>query len=170
MQKLTNFIIATALLALSDQAVIADTLIDLKNQCKEIGYKAGTEKFGECVLELNKRKKEEADTRQQQLRAAQQNIIDQAKIDKLNQLLMETKKQRDEQIIAQREAESDARRRSFSGAMMQYGLGLAQTGQPPVYNPSTGGFQSPPRTDLNCVNRCISLGFLKGLCDSQCSF
>jgi len=27
---------------------------DAKSQCSDIGFKAGTEKFGECVLELNR--------------------------------------------------------------------------------------------------------------------
>ena len=30
------------------------SIVDAKKQCEDIGFKAGTEKFGDCVLELNK--------------------------------------------------------------------------------------------------------------------
>lgn len=33
---------------------LSNSLDQAKNQCKDLGYKPGTEKFGNCVLELNK--------------------------------------------------------------------------------------------------------------------
>ena len=149
-------LIACVVAFLTQMPAHAGNLEQFKADCSEMGFSAGTERFGSCVLELRRRASKTQESQSQQ--AA------------LDAVLAESRRQHQEQLRAYREAEADARRRRAGAALMQFGLGMAQTGQIPTYNPSGGGFTRPPRTDLSCVNKCVGLGFLLDFCKSKCSF
>jgi len=148
----------------------ASSLLKYKNACNEIGFTKGTEAFGNCVLKLRK-KANEAEAAQAK-QEAEENDAQQAaaQLYALNKLIRESRAQHEEQKRAYERAMQRERQRRAGAALMQFGLGLAQTGQVPSFDYSSGGFKPPAQTDLTCVNRCISLGFLLANCRSKCSF
>ena len=148
----------------------ASSLEKYKSDCAEIGFTVGTEKFGECVLELRRRdadKKGELATKTKDQTDQNSNA---AEVAALNALIAESRRQHEAQMKAYREAQSRARQQQLGSALMQFGLGMAQSGQVPAFNPNNGGFSAPPRVDQSCVNSCLGLGYLLGLCRSKCSF
>ena len=151
----------------------SSALAGYKAKCQEIGYQSGTEKFGECVLEL--RRRELSETRA----STKGQMIDQ-KAAALEQLLAESRQRMaleqqryQEQLQAQQRAAQQQRKKEFWGAVTQFGLGMAQGGQRNSNNQRGGTFQPvkpPPTTDLACQSSCIGLGYSYGLCKSKCSY
>ena len=135
MRRLILFIVVFPLMC------FADPMDDYKSTCKDIGFKPGTEKFGDCVLELKKK-----DVQVQTDNASQmQNQYLQQQLELQNQVLKE-------QIRSNKAAE---RRTNFNDSinLMKNGLeGLAgpkpqtQTyqyrGGPPVTCTTLNGFTS----------------------------
>jgi hypothetical protein len=148
-------------------------LSEYKSQCADIGFKLGTEKFGDCVLELKRR----ADVGQQ---SRNNNLID-PNVAALEQLVRESqnrmaleRQQYQQQIQAQRAAQERARKQQFWGAVTQFGLGMATGQQPNSRGGNVGqSFQpiKPPSTmDGACHSGCMGLGYSYGLCQSKCSY
>jgi hypothetical protein len=120
----------------------ADPIDDYKSTCKDIGFKPGTEKFGDCVLKLKKK-----DVQVQTDNASQmQNQYLQQQLELQNQVLKE-------QIRSNKAAE---RRTNFNDNinLMKYGFeGLA--GPKPQPMPPGGSLLPPPAcTYVNGVTYC----------------
>lgn len=119
----------------------ADSIDDYKDTCRDIGFKPGTEKFGDCVLKLKKK-----DVQVQTDNANQmQNQYLQQQLQLQNQALQE-------QIRSNKEAERRAKMND-SLNMMRQGLDMmngprpqTQTyqyrGGPPVTCTTVNGFTS----------------------------
>lgn len=114
-----------------------------KETCKEIGFKEGTETFGNCVLELYKRNKAESQIKanQQQINEAQrqQRRADRERLE-LDKQRLELERRR--QVAMEEEIENDKRRRraaAFSQALGVLNKSLYPTPAPPpaiINNPT----------------------------------
>ena len=140
-----------------------------KKTCEDIGYKPKTDKFADCVLELHNR--DQNITSNSKSNTAAQNDP------QLDKLLEQSKRQfelQQQQYFVQKQLyDEQVRQQKLQQSLnlMKFGLGLS-TGQ---YNYDNGyGLLAPPtppkNKDLFCVNDCVSLGYLYGLCEKKCSF
>lgn len=136
---------------ISGGSALALDLSSFKKTCSEIGFKAGTEKHGECVVRLYSRSKKSVQKQEatqadqeQRTRIEQQQreiIARQNQIEELN-------KQR---VIAAQKAAEEAKtqRRLNSFALILNGLSMMSGGRP-----ATPSYHNPPSASSN--------GFLKG--------
>ena len=126
-----------------------------KETCKEIGFKEGTETYGNCVLELYKRyradsevkvdKRERDEAKQRQIREENRARSEQRRADKerlaLDKQRLELERRR--QVAMEEELASEKRRRraaAFSQALGALNKSLYPTPAPPpplINNPSS---------------------------------
>lgn len=125
------FIIFTfALLSFSSDLVAVD-LSEFKQKCESIGFKKGTEKFGDCVLKLRDRVKGSRQAIQQQQQAAQQRQLQaQRQREELNYI-------RQQQALLKKQQEAQESENLFKSLMM-IGQGLDMMNGTGAYAPNTG--------------------------------
>ena len=135
MKKLILLLLALPLICL------ADDLDDYKSTCKDIGFKPGTEKFGDCVLKLKKKDAQVQTDNSEQVK----NQYLQQQLNLQNQTLQE-------QIRSNKEAERRAKMNDSLNLMRQGLQSLTPTrptnhtyqinGGPPVTCTTLNGFTS----------------------------
>ena len=136
MKKLILLLFALPLICL------ADDLDDYKSTCKDIGFKPGTEKFGDCVLKLKKK-----DVQVQTDNANQmQNQYLQQQLQLQNQALQE-------QVRSNKESERRAKMND-SLYMMRQGLDMMNGPRPQPMMPGGSLLPSPACTYVNGVTYC----------------
>ena len=136
MKKLILLLFALPLICL------ADDLDDYKSTCKDIGFKPGTEKFGDCVLKLKKK-----DVQVQTDNANQmQNQYLQQQLQLQNQALQE-------QVRSNKESERRAKMND-SLYMMRQGLDMMNGPRPQPIPPGGSLLPSPACTYVNGVTYC----------------
>jgi hypothetical protein len=136
MKKLILLLLALPLICL------ADDLDDYKSTCKDIGFKPGTEKFGDCVLKLKKK-----DVQVQTDNANQmQNQYLQQQLQLQNQALQE-------QVRSNKESERRAKMND-SLYMMRQGLDMMNGPRPQPMMPGGSLLPSPACTYVNGVTYC----------------
>ena len=136
MKKLILLLLALPLICL------ADDLDDYKSTCKDIGFKPGTEKFGDCVLKLKKK-----DVQVQTDNANQmQNQYLQQQLQLQNQALQE-------QVRSNKESERRAKMND-SLYMMRQGLDMMNGPRPQPIPPGGSLLPSPACTYVNGVTYC----------------
>jgi len=121
---------------------LADDLDDYIITCKDIGFKPGTEKFGDCVLKLKKK-----DVQVQTDNANQmQNQYLQQQLQLQNQALQE-------QVRSNKESERRAKMND-SLYMMRQGLDMMNGPRPQPMMPGGSLLPSPACTYVNGVTYC----------------
>lgn len=128
-------IFAFALLSFSSDLVAVD-LSEFKQKCESIGFKKGTEKFGDCVLKLRDRVKGSQQAIQQQQQAAQQRQLQaQRQREELNYI-------RQQQALLKKQQEAQESENLFKSLMM-IGQGLDMMNGTGAYAPNVNtGYQS----------------------------
>ncbi|CAM8350362.1 hypothetical protein MCERHM63_00871 [Candidatus Methylopumilus planktonicus] len=136
MKKLILLLLALPLICL------ADDLDDYKSTCKDIGFKPGTEKFGDCVLKLKKK-----DVQVQTDNANQmQNQYLQQQLQLQNQALQE-------QVRSNKESERRAKMND-SLNMMRQGLDMMNGPRPQTQTYQYRGGPPVTCTTLNGLTSC----------------
>lgn len=136
MKKLILLLLALPLICL------ADDLDEYKSTCKDIGFKPGTEKFGDCVLKLKKK-----DVQVQTDNANQmQNQYLQQQLQFQNQALQE-------QVRSNKESERRAKMND-SLNMMRHGLDMMNGPRPQPMMPGGSLLPAPACTYVNGVTYC----------------
>ena len=136
MKKLILLLLALPLICL------ADDLDDYKSTCKDIGFKPGTEKFGDCVLKLKKK-----DVQLQTDNANQmQNQYLQQQLQLQNQALQE-------QVRSNKESERRGKMND-SLNMMRQGLDMMNGPRPQPMMPGGSLLPAPACTYVNGVTYC----------------
>jgi hypothetical protein len=120
----------------------ADAIDDYKNTCRDIGFKPGTEKFGDCVLKLKKK-----DVQVQTDNAEQQ------KIQYLQQQLNIQKQLADEQIRASKAADERAKD-AERWRLIQQGLQMMEGPKPQTQTYQFNGGPPVTCTTLNGLTSC----------------
>ena len=160
------FLITANELYSSSSAFSADLEL-YKETCAKLGFKAGTEGYGSCVLQLHSRAKKANDrdkaanaaraaeqARQEQARAAEQarqeqirrqNALNQQRIEAERQRLIRLQQQQLE--LQRRQAESAERAQKYQ-ALQNLGRALSGMGRQPSNQPT---FPKPPKR-YNCYS------------------
>ena len=120
----------------------ADSFESYKDTCKDIGFKPGTEKFGDCVLKLKKKDAQVQTDNSSQI----QNQYLQQQLQLQNQALQE-------QIRSNKEAERRAKMND-SLNMMRQGLDMMNGPRPQPIPPGGSLLPSPACTYVNGVTYC----------------
>ena len=129
--------------------VNAEDLTSFKKTCSEIGFKPGTEKYGECVLELVRRTKTEKPSQ-----AIQDNTVQEAEIERQIQAL--AREQARQQALYKQLLEEQKKALDFERGqrLIELGLGIAQGGA--RRGTSIAPIAPPPTIDLACVRNCLN--------------
>lgn len=120
----------------------ADSIDDYKDTCRDIGFKPGTEKFGDCVLKLKKKDVQVQTDNSNQI----QNQYLQQQLQLQNQALQE-------QIRANKEAERRAKMND-SLNMMRQGLDMMNGPRPQTQTYQYRGGQPVTCTTVNGFTSC----------------
>ena len=120
----------------------ADILDDYKSTCKDIGFKPGTEKFGDCVLKLKKKDNQ-----------LQSDNSEQLKIQYLQQQLNVQKQLADEQIRASKSADQRAKD-ADNWRLIQQGINMMNGPRPETRTYQFNGGPPVTCTTLNGLTSC----------------
>jgi hypothetical protein len=139
MKKIILFVFILLILPI---ICLADSIEDYKDTCKEIGFKPGTEKFGDCVLKLKRK-----DVQVQTDSANQiQNQYLQQQLQLQNQALQE-------QVRSNKESERRAKMND-SLNMMRQGLDMMNGPRPQTQTYQYRGGPPVTCTTLNGLTSC----------------
>ena len=120
----------------------ADSLDEYKTTCKDIGFKVGTEKFGDCVLKLKKKDIQ-----------VQTDSAEQQKIQYLQQQLNIQKQLADEQIRASKSADQRAKD-ADNWRLIQQGVNMMNGPRPETRTYQFNGGPPVTCTTLNGLTSC----------------